>query len=124
MKTFLCYNCPIPEPKMRRMRNVKLTFNCGVCGKQETLELSDKNKTYIIGRDIDGLDVKLCSDEKSRLSRIQAHIKWDRNNWRIFDGWPPESVSKQETKISKASMAGTFMKRSTEKIGRASCRER
>ena len=94
---------------------MKLTFSCGVCGKQETLELSDKNKTYIIGRDIDGLDVKLCSDKKSTLSRIQAHVKWDRNNWRIFDGWPPENISKQETKISKpASMAGTFMKRSTE----------
>jgi hypothetical protein len=94
---------------------LKLTFYCGICGKQETLELKDKNKTYIIGRDIDGLDVKLCSDEKSTLSRIQAHVKWDRNNWRIFDGWPPENVSKQETKITRpSSMAGTFMKRSTE----------
>lgn len=94
---------------------MKLTFSCGICGKQEALELKDKNKTYIIGRDIDGLDVKLCSDEKSTLSRIQAHIKWDRNNWRIFDGWPPEVVSKQDSKMVKpASMAGTFMKRSSE----------
>lgn len=94
---------------------MKLTFYCGICGKQETLELKDKNKTYVIGRDIDGLDVKLCSDEKSTLSRIQAHVKWDKNNWRIFDGWPPENISKQKNKITKpASMSGTFMKRSAD----------
>jgi hypothetical protein len=94
---------------------MNLIFSCGICGKQENLELKDKNKTYIIGRDIDGLDIHLCSDEKSTLSRIQAHIKWDRNSWRIFDGWPPETISKQGSQMAKpASMAGTFLKRNGE----------
>jgi hypothetical protein len=94
---------------------MKLVFSCGVCGKQETLELNDKNKTYLIGRDIEGLDVKLCTDEKSTLSRIQAHIKWDRNAWRIFDGWPPDSISKNDAQLQKPnSFAGTFIKRADE----------
>jgi hypothetical protein len=74
---------------------MKLLFYCGVCGKQEILELKDKNKTYLIGRDLEGLDIKLCMDEKSTISRIQAHIKWDRNAWRVFDGWPPETINRE-----------------------------
>jgi hypothetical protein len=94
---------------------MKLVFYCGVCGKQETLELKDKNKTYLIGRDLEGLDVKLCMDEKSTISRIQAHIKWDRNTWRVFDGWPPETISKQGIKLQKpSSFGGTFIKRTAE----------
>jgi len=89
-----------------------LEFFCGVCGKKEILELKDKNKVYLIGRDFEGLDIKLCPDEKSTLSRIQAHIKWDKNAWRIFDGLPPENILKQTTKIQKPnSFAGTFIKR-------------
>ncbi len=91
---------------------MKLMFYCGVCGKQESLDLNDKNKTYLIGRDMEGLSVKLCGDERSTLSRIQAHIKWDRNSWRVFDGWQPDSVTRQETKMQKpGSFAGTFLKR-------------
>lgn len=94
---------------------MKLVFSCGVCGKQETLELKDKNKTYLIGRDLEGLDVKLCTDEKSTLSRIQAHIKWDRNAWRIFDGWAPDSISRNDVKLQKSnSFAGSFIKRADE----------
>jgi hypothetical protein len=94
---------------------MKLIFSCGVCGKEETLELKDRNKTYIIGRDMEGLDVKLCADEKNTLSRIQAHIKWDKNGWRIFDGWTPESISKLGAGLQKpSSFAGTFIKRSSE----------
>jgi hypothetical protein len=94
---------------------LKLSFSCGVCGKQEDLELEDKNRTYTIGRDMEGLDIKLCSDEKHTLSRIQAHIKWDKNAWRIFDGWSPESASKQDSIIQKpSSFGGTFIKRSSE----------
>jgi hypothetical protein len=94
---------------------MKLVFFCGVCGKQETLDLTDKNKTYLIGRDIEGLDIKLCADEKSTLARIQAHIKWDRNSWRVFDGWPPESVIKSEGKMQRPnSFAGSFIKRGDE----------
>jgi|DewCreStandDraft_4_1066084.scaffolds.fasta_scaffold16937_5 hypothetical protein len=92
-----------------------LEFYCGVCGKKEILELKDKNHIYLIGRDFEGLDIKLCPDEKSTLSRIQAHIKWDKNAWRIFDGLPPENILKQTTKIQKSSsFAGTFVKRGTE----------
>ncbi|MBP7791454.1 MAG: hypothetical protein KA120_00125 [Candidatus Goldbacteria bacterium] len=92
-----------------------LEFCCGVCGKKEIIELKDKNKTYLIGRDFEGLDVKLCPDEKSILSRIQAYIKWEKNAWRIFDGLPPENVFKQTTKIQKPdSFAGTFIKRGGE----------
>ncbi len=94
---------------------MKLSFNCGVCGKEETLILSDKNKTYVIGRDFEALDIKFCTDEKNTISRIQAHIKWDKNGWRIFDGWSPESISKVGTSIQKPnSFAGTFIKRSSE----------
>lgn len=92
-----------------------LEFYCGVCGKKEILELKDKNHIYLIGRDFEGLDIKLCPDEKSTLSRIQAHIKWDKNAWRIFDGLPPENILKQTTKIQKpSSFAGTFIKRGNE----------
>jgi hypothetical protein len=92
-----------------------LEFFCGVCGKKEILELKDKNKIYLIGRDFEGLDIKLCPDEKSTLSRIQAHIKWEKNAWRIFDGLPPDNILKQTTKIQKpASFAGTFIKRGGE----------
>ncbi len=94
---------------------MKLSFFCGVCGKQETIELKDKNKTYLIGRDLESLDVKLCTDEKNTLSRIQSHIKWDKNAWRIFDGWPPDTQSKQSPAIQKAgSFGGTFIKRANE----------
>ncbi len=92
-----------------------LEFFCGICGKKEILELKDKNKTYLIGRDFEGLDIKLCPDEKMTLSRIQAHIKWEKNAWRIFDGLPPENILKQKTKIQKPnSFAGTFIKRGNE----------
>lgn len=92
-----------------------LEFCCGVCGQMEILELKDKNKTYLIGRDFESLDIKLCPDEKSTLSRIQAHIKWEKNAWRIFDGLPPENILKQTTKIQKpSSFAGTFIKRAGE----------
>lgn len=94
---------------------MKLTFYCGVCGKQETLDLTDKNKTYLIGREVEGLDVKLCSDEKSTLSRIQAHIKWDKNGWRLFDGWSPDTIARSDVKLQKSnSFAGSFMKRGDE----------
>lgn len=94
---------------------MKLSFSCGVCGKTEELELTDKNKTYTIGRDMEGLDIKLCSDVNKTLSRIQAHIKWDKNAWRIFDGWAPENASSMGTAALKpSSMAGTFIKRSSE----------
>jgi hypothetical protein len=94
---------------------MKLVFSCGVCGKQETVELKDKSRTYLIGRDMEGLDVKLCTDEKSTLSRIQAHIKWDRNAWRIFDGWAPDSSARGDAKLQKSnSFAGSFIKRADE----------
>ncbi len=94
---------------------MKLVFSCGVCGKDESIELSDKNKTYLIGRDIEGLDVKLCTDEKSTLSRIQAHIKWDKNAWRVFDGWSPDTVARTEAKLQKSnSFAGSFVKHADE----------
>jgi len=94
---------------------MKLAFYCGVCGKQETIELKDKNKTYLIGRDLESLDIKLCTDEKSTLSRIQGHIKWDKNAWRIFDGWPPDTLSKQSPSIQKpGSFGGTYIKRPDE----------
>lgn len=94
---------------------MKLVFYCGVCGKQEEIELRDKNKTYLIGRDMEGLDVKLCADEKATLSRIQAHIKWDKNAWRVFDGWAPDSIGRNETKLQKSSsFGGSFIKRAEE----------
>lgn len=92
-----------------------LEFFCGICGKKEILELKDKNKIYLIGRDFEGLDIKLCPDEKSTLSRIQAHIKWEKNAWRIFDGLPLDNILKRTIKIKNpASFAGTFIKRSGE----------
>ncbi len=92
---------------------MKLTFYCGVCGKVETIFLTDKSKTYLIGRDLDNLDVKLCTDEKGSLSRIQAYIKFDKTSWKIFDGWPPENFSKaNQVHIKPSSFAGTFIKKS------------
>ena len=94
---------------------MKLVFYCGICGKQETLELNDKTKTYTIGREFDDLDVRLCVDSKKTLSRIQAHIKWDKNAWRIFDGWTPEGMAKGGLGLQKtASFAGTYIKRGNE----------
>ncbi|MCE5300502.1 MAG: hypothetical protein LLG37_06490 [Spirochaetia bacterium] len=79
------------------------------------MELNDKNRVYLIGRDIEGLDIKLCPDEKSTLSRIQAHIKYDKNAWRLFDGMPTENIGRQAVKISKpSSFAGSFIKRGSE----------
>ncbi|HMA99355.1 MAG TPA: FHA domain-containing protein, partial [Spirochaetota bacterium] len=91
---------------------MKLVFRCGICAKNDTLELMDKNKTYLIGRDFETLDIKLCTDEKNILSRIQAHIKWDRNAWRIFDGMPADTLGAGSAGMQKPdSFGGTFLKR-------------
>ncbi|MBN2755202.1 MAG: hypothetical protein JXR81_10140 [Candidatus Goldbacteria bacterium] len=94
---------------------MKLVFSCGVCGKQETIFLTDKSRTYLIGRELENLDVKLCADEKGSLSRIQANIKWDKNCWRLYDGWPPDTTAKHPIAMNKpASFGGTFVKRNDE----------
>jgi len=91
---------------------LKLTFSCGVCGKVDTVFLTDRSKTYLIGRDLDNLDVKLCPDEKGSVSRIQAHLKFDKTCWKIYDGWPPENFSKiNQANIKPSSFAGTFIKK-------------
>ena len=91
---------------------MKLVFSCGLCDKRETIFLTDKTRTYLIGRDLDNLDVTLCPDEKGILSRIQAHIRWDKSAWKISDGWPPDNISKNQLHLNKpASFGGTFIKR-------------
>ncbi len=106
---------------------MKIKFACGLCNKEQVLELTDPNHIYLIGSrrpDSDyprRLDVDLCgrtAEGEAMISPIQAHIKYRDNKWAVFDGVPQEydETIPCDKKKNPQSFYGTFLRRSKQYI--------
>jgi len=87
---------------------MKIIFQC-ICGNQHVLTLDDLN-CNTIGCEPEPNGLNLCRDEQNKLSRRQAYIKKEGNNYNIYDGCPAD-IPFPEGKNRATSAMGTFINR-------------
>jgi hypothetical protein len=106
---------------------MKIKFTCGLCKKEQSLDLADLNHIYLIGARRPGadypgrLDVNLCPETAEGgvpISDIQAHIKYRDNKWKLYDGVPMEydETIPYDKKKTPKSFFGTFLRRNKQYI--------